>query len=499
MSDLPPVIATNAGTPPDEWARTTTSAAFAPPAPSPSSTQPLNPPAAAEPEPTTKPHDAPTSSTSTPGAELPGAYPATQKSPRRSQRRPPPHRAWQSPPSAPYRASSTRSRLTCLVRRPRRQRPNATWSNPPRANALALGRNTSAVLAPPGYVHRGRREVPRRGALQHRCTRSRSNPAALATATKEGETTQQQGTPTHHAPPAAPSTLPSQEPFGAAPHEHSSGAGRLPGNMSEASVAKLPAERAQENLPTHEEGGNAPGEHVSGVGALVGAQSEAGVAVLPEERAQVDPGKGEVLAQKETEMKGKEKQHGEEKATTEAAGAHKGAETQVSGGFGVDVDADEGDAQAHLSHVNLRPRTHALGLRGAHWAGVAIGAGGGYVRGEGIDIAEGEAYDTDYHPAAMHPMTGGAQVPAKGKEEAKEQPHGAAQEKPEGEPREKEKEKEKTKKAGFMEKMRGEAKVLLGKVEGKPAMVEEGKRMKAGEARAGEVKAGEAKAGETKA
>ena len=35
-------------------------------------------------------------------------------------------------------------------------------------------------------------------------------------------------------------------------------------------------------------------------------------------------------------------------------------------------------------------------------------------------------------------------------------------------------------KATFMEKMKGEAKVLLGKIEGKPAKVEQGKTMKAG-------------------
>ena len=40
---------------------------------------------------------------------------------------------------------------------------------------------------------------------------------------------------------------------------------------------------------------------------------------------------------------------------------------------------------------------------------------------------------------------------------------------------------DKAKKAGFMAKMKGEAKVLLGKVEGKKEKVEEGQRIKAGE------------------
>ena len=40
---------------------------------------------------------------------------------------------------------------------------------------------------------------------------------------------------------------------------------------------------------------------------------------------------------------------------------------------------------------------------------------------------------------------------------------------------------ERKKKVGFMERMKGEAKMLLGKIEGKQAKVEEGRRMKAGE------------------
>ena len=44
---------------------------------------------------------------------------------------------------------------------------------------------------------------------------------------------------------------------------------------------------------------------------------------------------------------------------------------------------------------------------------------------------------------------------------------------------------QRTKKAGFMAKMKGEAKVLIGKLEGKPEKVEQGQRMKSGEPQAG--------------
>ena len=46
---------------------------------------------------------------------------------------------------------------------------------------------------------------------------------------------------------------------------------------------------------------------------------------------------------------------------------------------------------------------------------------------------------------------------------------------------------QKARKASFMEKTKGEAKVLLGKIEGKHEQVEEGQRMKAGEAAGGKA------------
>ena len=98
------------------------------------------------------------------------------------------------------------------------------------------------------------------------------------------------------------STLPSHEPTGAHPGDHSMGAGALPGNQSEPHVARLPEESihpqydsgnvdtaAQVSMkPSEELHGNeaATGDvrHVGGVGALVGDQSEVSVAKLPEER-----------------------------------------------------------------------------------------------------------------------------------------------------------------------------------------------------------------------
>ncbi|ESK86501.1 hypothetical protein Moror_9852 [Moniliophthora roreri MCA 2997] len=91
-----------------------------------------------------------------------------------------------------------------------------------------------------------------------------------------------------------PTTLPSQD-GPQKPFEHSDGVGSLPGNQSEASVAKLPDEREAETqspsgITTHpttlpsQDGPQEPFEHSNGVGSLPGNQSEASVAKLPDER-----------------------------------------------------------------------------------------------------------------------------------------------------------------------------------------------------------------------
>jgi hypothetical protein len=110
--------------------------------------------------------------------------------------------------------------------------------------------------------------------------------------------------------PSEAAALPSTEKEGAHPGEHSGGVGSLPGSISETSVAKLPDERASERkasasrsngitadtdrgddpseaaaLPSTEKEGAHPGEHSGGVGSLPGSISETSVAKLPDERA----------------------------------------------------------------------------------------------------------------------------------------------------------------------------------------------------------------------
>ncbi|RDB20178.1 hypothetical protein Hypma_012931 [Hypsizygus marmoreus] len=61
------------------------------------------------------------------------------------------------------------------------------------------------------------------------------------------------------------------------------GVGSLPGTASEVSVAKLPEERRQEGLPSHETDQERLGK-TGGVGPLPGGPEESKVALLPEER-----------------------------------------------------------------------------------------------------------------------------------------------------------------------------------------------------------------------
>ncbi|WRT70391.1 uncharacterized protein IL334_007389 [Kwoniella shivajii] len=81
-------------------------------------------------------------------------------------------------------------------------------------------------------------------------------------------------------------SLPSEEPAGAVPGEHTSGVGALPGTSNESGVAVLPDEKKPTpSLPSHENQGVLPGETSGGVGALPGQIGETGEAILPDEKA----------------------------------------------------------------------------------------------------------------------------------------------------------------------------------------------------------------------
>ncbi|KAH9852825.1 hypothetical protein C2E23DRAFT_885210 [Lenzites betulinus] len=144
----------------------------------------------------------------------------------------------------------------------------------------------------------------------------------------------------------------------------------------------------------------------------------------------------------------------------------------------------------------LRPRAHALGAERAVWGRAELGGAAACAEPDGDCVADevlaggsGCGMDTDYHPAAEpegsiraeHASAGeGEKRPA---EQSDSNSNAATPEKAPAPAQEKAlaQEKEKTKKADFMDMLRGEVRVLLGKIEHKPAKVEQGQRLKARE------------------
>ncbi|KDQ16111.1 hypothetical protein BOTBODRAFT_43692 [Botryobasidium botryosum FD-172 SS1] len=244
----------------------------------------------------------------------------------------------------------------------------------------------------------------------------------------------------------------------------SGGVGSLIGGKDEEGVAVLPHEKnapapsaptTSHVLPTLERGGNEGSKGpVGGVGSLVGGKDEEGVAVLPHE-------KQPTTSQKEPTTSG-----------------------PVTGSASSDVK--------HVKPAASESETKSDAKQAAKDT----------VKGRGGEPNKGEGYDTDYHPAAMHPdavkhqdtpptEATGAPLPSNGSAAptAPAPPpkdghagNGHAGNGHSKSPSAGDDDDDEPKKVGFMTKMKGNAKVLLGKVEGKRGVdkVEEGRKMKAG-------------------
>ncbi|GJE89119.1 hypothetical protein PsYK624_052130 [Phanerochaete sordida] len=333
-------------------------------------------------------------------------------------------------------------------------------------------------------------------------------------------------------------SLPSEEATGAKPFEHSDGAGALPGKRTEPAVAAMPEENTRGStfatnasvgtharplgttvMPTqddtarddlHQVRGN---EVTGGVGRLPGKAGEEGVAVLPDER-----------------------HGGDFKQTAELAGA--GAAAAGMGKWALDDKTKGQQQQQPMQHAKVGEDMHladsakTAGIEKANTAPAQQPAkelakpaketheapkqeepkkdtekheGQGHSAPKGKPN-KGDGYDTDYHPAQLHPdnadyskqqeemkkddpeadVTGAKHADSKepastGSAPATAGRDEAAREDKEQQQDDKNAHPDKAKKVGFMAKMKGEAKVLIGKVEGKKDKVEQGQRMKAGE------------------
>ncbi|KAI0820556.1 hypothetical protein BC628DRAFT_1330201 [Trametes gibbosa] len=320
------------------------------------------------------------------------------------------------------------------------------------------------------------------------------------------------------------------------------GVGALVGARDESSVALVPDERAAQTttgvqrgtMPSQEPFGNeaaGASKHVGGVGALVGNFNEPGAAVLPDERTQQQGTGSSTITQPKTPFvppQDTAKPNAGGDKVLNVKSADHAAPNKVRficlrcsrEGMDGTRDAHSGDpgtgcflaserdehgrpreAQGDPLHATLRPRAHALGAEHAVWGGIPLSGasaraelGGDYDEPRADPSSEGpegSGYDTEYHPADLHPASAETRAdPASEGEESSgavqtdaQRPSHQASNASEGAKSQGSGDSSvKAKKAGFMDKMRGEAKVLLGKIEHKPEKVEQGQRMKAGEA-----------------
>ncbi|EPQ55529.1 hypothetical protein GLOTRDRAFT_138431 [Gloeophyllum trabeum ATCC 11539] len=325
-------------------------------------------------------------------------------------------------------------------------------------------------------------------------------------------------------------SLPSSETNGLRPGENSSGVGSLPGPVGEAGVAQVPYERAVEgvSMPTSEKAGARAGERVGGVGALPGGADETGVADVP--AGDVKSGKemgygaaaggvaaGGVAAvathdaferkqsvprAKPEDMVGGGKADGVNRLETDPLVKGDGIKVpQDAGTKGEGMTKDARDAlrgqekEAEKKFpapvgLNTTGRVHGLGRDGARLDDKDIGRGGvdrvesAYEHGTNVssttfqvpsapqqsDRTKADGDEPNYHPAALHPIPSPSET-ASTKAEGRDEHSG--------------RDKEEKHKPSLMEKVRGEAKVLSGKIMRKHEKVEEGEALKKGESRGG--------------
>ncbi|KAG2139802.1 uncharacterized protein EDB93DRAFT_1089992 [Suillus bovinus] len=277
-------------------------------------------------------------------------------------------------------------------------------------------------------------------------------------------------------------SLPSSELKGAQPHEHVGGVGSLPGTISESSVALLPDERAEQdaqrqvNLTKDESQTRGDNQvksatHPFGAAAVTGKPGVSTTISAPRKAflnqspcllitlrstkcwkdtmlrlvlAEAPIGAAQICDQppgKTTETKAAttakakvSQQPGDEKLTQiKGVDSRTGDVGKVAGDRGSDED-----------------------MKHTHKAGARTGA-----------------YDTDYHPAKLHPPpVGESASQAKAQPDSPVSPASAP-------PASVTSSKEH--RVSFMDKLRGEAKVIAGKMTGKEDKVEEGKRIMHGE------------------
>jgi hypothetical protein len=303
-------------------------------------------------------------------------------------------------------------------------------------------------------------------------------------------------------------SLPSTELKGAIPGEHVGGVGALPGSLNQSSVALLPEERnptttssaltgnllsaqhaadtraaqsahalsyetaagtaglaglaarqpLEKSLPSTEKEGVASREHVGGVGPLPGKVDESGVAVLPDERgaSSTEPPKAA----------------GDASASKDTGAEHKGL-TNRGDGYGDDYHPAKlhppGEDYSKVDTGAGAQPSGTTGEKSAERAGQESHPGGTQARSTNADESKitpeakvaAANVDSVKDTKAGPTVDTGAKAPSTGSKDEMRSPPSPG-------------------KSKFMDKVKGEFKILAGKMTKNEEKVEEGRALKTG-------------------
>ncbi|KAG1750545.1 uncharacterized protein EDB91DRAFT_1045900 [Suillus paluster] len=264
------------------------------------------------------------------------------------------------------------------------------------------------------------------------------------------------------------------------------------------------------SLPSSELKGAQPCEHVGGVGSLPGTISESSVALLPDERAEKGAQTPVNLKKDDTQIQGGNRA----KNATYPVGAAVAGKPEVSTSpslplhlssfsiqYGSQTDPPQLDTTPTTQHpaklsdpklasCETTPKHEVPEGQRSRYAeatgigGAAMGAAQTRDQQPG-ETAESKAaktavaggavgHDTDYHSAKLHPLRAG-----EGADQAESQSGSPVS--LTSAPSASETNSPKERRVSFLDKVRGEAKIIAGKMSGKEGKVQEGKRIMHGE------------------
>lgn len=215
-------------------------------------------------------------------------------------------------------------------------------------------------------------------------------------------------------------------------HPHGNPSSRHTGFIPEAlhddtSLAKLPEERRLESLPSHDDETRGRLGKSGGIGALPGSANESGVALLPDERVQM----GEKPLESST-----------------VNNASTGARSRLDGGGGEEIYLHDSPRTEAREHVLARDEEKIFGSDALRKHQIDSNIAGPSDQGNEDHVEENPIESPRPVGAGSGGSAGAGDVPSTS-----------------------------PKKSGFIHKVKGEMKILSGKISHKESKIEEGRKM----------------------